>query len=254
MYRQAVAFEVLVRSADVAMPRLVAGNDNALRVRQVPDAAILQRIKLLRHIPPQSLAHLHEVIAEDATMRLLLARAKILPEQVAAARAVEHAKFQHQPDYRIVETYHAVALVLADRTRHEHPLLFQADVLQLYLRKFDRTDKSIVLHKAGKQEMLIMRREIISELRYLAVRKRIALFRLLMQFRDFAARILAQVAFVYHEGAERRKPDKVVVPRPCGTFAVNKHVVEKIGYKHTVYLIAELQRYSVFIHPVCECA
>ena len=129
MYRHAVAFEVLVRGADVAVARLVTSDHNTFGIGKVADAAVLQRIELLAVVPFQCLAYFGKVLAENTAVSLLFARLEILAEQVALAGLVEHAQFYHKFDDFIIQTYHAVLAVLADGGGDKHFLLGHMDML-----------------------------------------------------------------------------------------------------------------------------
>lgn len=72
LVRKVGILQILVRHADVRVPRLVSGNHDTLGVRKVTDARVLQAVKLVTVGKVQRLTHLAPLVPELVDVHLFI--------------------------------------------------------------------------------------------------------------------------------------------------------------------------------------
>ena len=158
-----LVLDISVRHRDIRVSSLFLGDNDALCVRQVSDASVLQAIKLILLRETDGLPHLSPFHSQLVISGSLLAGLQSLAKDIAMTRMLKYLQLYHELQYLVVEGNHAILAVLADGRTDKDGLVDNRHILDFNLGQFIWSDKSVILEEASQQKMFVVLIEISLE-------------------------------------------------------------------------------------------
>ena len=183
--------QILVGGGHVTVTRLVSGDNDALRIGQVSQPAILEAVELVTVIPSQPFSNQYiPATTEHFAVASFFGRVRHPgAEKVELARVLEHTKVNHHLDDSGVQSNLAVMLILGVVGADEHALLLDADVTDLDMAQLGWAYEGVVFHHASEVKPRVTRLDISLQLSDHGCRQWPPLLAGLGQFFDFGDRI-----------------------------------------------------------------
>ena len=232
MHLHRITLEILIRRRNIRMTRLITRHHNPLSIRQITNARILQRIKLIRRRPPQRTTHLQPLITKPPTLNPLRTRTEIpRTKQILTRSMSKHTQSIHQTKHIRIHRHRSIPTVLRVLTTQHHLHLPHPEITNAKISQLLRTNKRVILQHASQQIMRMTLTQIITQHPQILPRKSITLLRLLRQSLNPLHRIFSHKTLLHQPGTKRRQPHPIIVPRQSRNITVKQNIIQKI-HKH----------------------